>query len=517
MKLFSKDETLKVLFLTSEQFPFAKVGGLGEVMFSLPRALKRLGCDARVMMPRYGNIDKSVHKTTLVMEGLEVPTAPDFKGKYLRCNVLRFDAMHDPHSPVTTYFLENQEYYELRSNVYGYGDDTVRFALLSRGCLEFLNLTREWMPDIIVTTDWMTSYTQSFLKHDYKEYARLKNLVTILSIHNIYMQGPSRRARFIPEMEFDDGHGPIPDFLDPRLKHINAMRRGIMHSDIVNTVSPTYAKELTTPEFGEGLDALLKERGDRFVGILNGIDYETREPATDPLLAKNYSVKTLGDRAANKLALQERFGLEKNPDVFAIGIVSRLYRQKGFALLTDIIEPFIKTTGAELFTVGAGDTDIMDFLRGLQEKYPKQVRAHLLYDDVLPHMIYAGADVILIPSQFEPCGLIQMEAMRYGAIPVARRTGGLADSIEDHSPAEKRGTGFLFDDFEQHALLIAMTRAFESSRHKESWERLQKRAMAADFSWDVSAKEYVKLFKKAIKLKKPVRGDSRALLAGSTA
>ncbi|MDP3958311.1 MAG: glycogen/starch synthase [bacterium] len=509
MKLFRKDEAPKVLFLTSEEFPFAKVGGLGEVMFSLPRALKKLGCDARVMMPRYGSIDKSVHKTSLVMEGLEVPTTPDLMGKHLRCNVLRFDATDDPNSPVTTYFLENQEYYELRSNVYEYTDDTIRFALLSRGCLEFLNLTREWVPDIIVTVDWMTSYTQSFLKTDYKDYDRLQRLTAILSIHNIHVQGPSRRFRFTPEMERDDGHGPIPDFFSPRLKHINAMRRGIMHADMVNTVSPTYAKELTTPEFGEGLDGLLKERGDRFLGILNGIDYEKNDPATDPLLPKNYSAKSLDDRTENKLALQERFGLEKDPNAFVIGIVSRLARQKGFALLQPIIEPLIKATNAQLFTVGTGDTEIMDFLRSFQDKYPKNVRTHLMYDDVLPHLVYGGADIVLIPSKFEPCGLIQMEAMRYGAIPVARRTGGLADSIVDYSPLEKRGIGFLFDEFDPTALLIAIIRAFESWNHRESWKKLQKRAMAADFSWDASAREYMKLFKKAMALKKPARSGAK--------
>ncbi len=502
MGIFNNLKKIRILFVTAEEFPFAKVGGLGEVMFSLPRALQGAGCDVRVFMPKYGSIQEDLLKNAkYAHEQLTVPTDPDGATKNLICNVLKLDMTSNSHSPVTTYFLENQEYYELRSNVYGYKDDSLRFALLSRGCLEFLN-SSDWLPDIIVTTDWMTGYLPNYLKTEYKDYVHLKNITTIFSIHNIYSQGPSRRHRFIPQTDLDDGHGNMPNLYSERMLHINAIRRGIMYSDMINTVSPTYAKEIATPEFGEGLDILLKENQSKLVGILNGIDYETRDPEKDQYLAQNYNQNSLEKRKLNKMALQKRFGLLEDENVFVVGMVSRLSRQKGLALLEPIIGDFLEATRSQLIVVGTGDSEIMDFLNNSQKKYPDNMRAHLLYDTVLPHMIYGGSDVVLIPSQFEPCGLTQMEAMRYGAIPVARKVGGLADTIDDFNPTNETGTGFLFEEFDSMQLLISLIRAFVNWRHKKSWEQLQKRAMSVDFSWDHSAKEYIELFKKVLKIKK---------------
>src|SRR3989344_2463847 len=382
MGIFNNSNKIKVLFVTTEEFPFAKVGGLGEVMFSLPRALSRAGCDARVFMPKYGSIKKELlEMAKYVYEGLTVPTDPERATKDLVCNVLKLEAAGDPHSPVTTYFLENQEYYELRSNVYGYKDDNLRFALLSRGCLEFLNSTDDWLPDIIVATDWMTGYLPNYLKTDYKDYVHLKNIAIVFSIHNIFSQGPSRRHRFIPQTELDDGHGSIPNLFSERMPHINAMRRGIMHSDLVNTVSPTYAKEIMTPE-------------------------------KDTNLAKNYNLNSIGKRSGNKIDLQKRFGLPENENAFVVGMVSRLDRQKGLILLEPIIGDFLKATNSQMIIVGTGDSQIMDFLHSAQNKYPDNMRAHLLYDPILPHIIYGGADVVLIPSKFEPCGLAQTRDVR---------------------------------------------------------------------------------------------------------
>ena len=387
--------------------------------------------------------------------------------------------------------------------MYGYGDDQVRFALLSRGCLEFLNLYEEWTPDIILCTDWMTGYLPNFLKYDKKFYPRLKDVSTLFSIHNIYAQGPSRRYRFIPETERDSGQGPIPDFFGKNMSELNAMRRGIMYADAVNTVSKTYAKELMSAEYGEGLDGLLQERKDYLYGILNGIDYDAQDPSTDEHLEKKYSRSTLNDRILNKIALQRRFRLPESDKIFVISIVSRLSRQKGFDLLIPTIEPFLKMSRAQLIVVGVGDTELMDFFQNLEKKFPDNVRAHLQYDGELPRSVYAGSDIVLIPSKFEPCGLTQMEAMRYGAIPVARRVGGLADTIIDFDPAiENAGNGFLFDDFEAMAFFIAIVRSFVNWRHRPSWRKLQLRAMKADFSWEHSAKEYISLFQKMTAAKK---------------
>jgi len=496
-----KKAKLKILFVSSEEAPFAKIGGLGEVMFSLPRALNELGHDARVMMPRYGTIKPSEFDLKTEYEGLAVPTAPEQGGKRLVCNVLRYDRTSAPRSPVTTYFLENQEYYELRSNAYGYKDDAVRFALLSRGALEFLNDGADWLPDVIVATDWMTGFLPNLLATDYRDYKRFQKLATVFSIHNLGSQGPLRNYRFIPEMERDDGYGPLPDFLSERMQNINSMRRGIMHADVINTVSPKYAAEITTGEFGEGLDGLLRERRERLFGILNGIDYETADPAKDPLVAKNFASKNLPAREENKLFLQKRFGLEPDKNKFVAGIVSRLTNQKGFELLFPVIDTFLKASQAQLIVVGEGDPEIMTFFHELEKKWPGQVSAHLQFDAELPRLIFAGADVILVPSYFEPSGLTQMEAMHYGAVPAARKTGGLADTIEDFSPETKKGTGFLFEEYDPSSFLVAIIRAWVNWRHREAWKQIQKRAMEKDFSWLHSAKEYEKLFKLALKFR----------------
>src|SRR3989344_4642109 len=434
-----KKSRLKILFVSTEETTFAKVGGLGEVMVSLPRALNELGHDARVMLPRYGTIDPYLHNLKLEYEGLQVPTAPENGGKRLVCNVLRFDPTSETRSPVTTYFLENREYYELRSNAYGYKDDPVRFALLSRGALEFLADGADWLPDGIVATDWMTGFIPNLLATDYAEYKRLKNIATVFSIHNLESQGPLRHHRFIPEMERDDGYGSLPDFFSERMENINAMRRGIRYADVINTVSLKYAEEICTPEFGEGLDGLLRERRGRLVGI--------------------------------------------------------------FKFLLRVAVPFLKPTPPQFIVVGEGDPEIMTAFKELEKKWPGQVRTHLQFDDELPRLIFAGADAILVPSYFEPSGLIQMEAMRYGAVPVARQTGGLADTVEDFSPEEKRGTGFLFEEYEPSSLLVALVRTWENWRQKEAWKKIQKRAMEKDFSWLASAREYEKLFRLALKLR----------------
>lgn len=490
---------LKILFVTTEEAPFAKVGGLGEVMFALPRALALLGHDARVMIPFYGAIEREEREFPYVHENLEVPTAPNGEGKKLMCNVRRYDAGGDPRDPVTTYFLENQEYYELRANVYGYTDDRLRFALLSRGCLEFLKTSGEWMPDIIVTTDWMTGYLPNMLKTEYAECAELVGIATVFSIHNLASQGTIRDHNFLQETERDDGHGSIPDFFDERMPFINAMRRGISYADIINTVSQAYTKEITTEEFGEGLELLLREKRGRLFGVLNGIDYETNNPATDPYLERHFTERTIVLREENKIALQRRFNLPEDKNVFMMGVVSRLVRQKGFDLLTGVMEDFLKSTKAQLVVVGTGDPEIMDRFQELEKEFPGQARVHLQFDGDLPHLIFGGCDVIVVPSKFEPSGLTQMEAMRFGAVPVARRVGGLADTIKDCDPENMQGTGFLFDAFEPNALLIAMTRAFVNWGNRDAWRKLQRRVMREDFSWDRSAKEYVKLFERALR------------------
>jgi len=509
MTFFKKSTQLKILFVTSEEAPFAKVGGLGEVMYSLPRSLRALGHDVRMLMPRYETIRSTTWHLKMAYDGLRVPSSFEDSARHLQCNVLCYEETSDPASPVTTYFLENQEYYELRSNVYGYLDDRIRFGLLSRGALEFLNLTRDWKPEVIVATDWMSGFIPNLLATDYADYARLADITSVLSIHNLNSQGMFAPYRFIPESERDDGIGSIPDFFNPRFANCNFLRRGIMYADAINTVSPTYAQEIMTEEFGEGLDGLLRERRSRVFGILNGIDYTSVNPETDESLAEKFNSHSLDKRHENKHAIQKQFGLPEESNVFLIGIVSRLVEQKGFELLKPFMASFLRTTKSQLIVVGTGAESLMDYFQELSKEFPLQVGTHLQYDASLPHLVYGGADATLIPSQFEPSGLIQMEAMRFGAIPVARRVGGLADTVIDYQPGERKGTGFLFSDFDSNAFLIALVRAYTTWQHADAWKKIQTRALEANFSWDRSAKEYAALFKKAIGFHKRGNGEKQ--------
>lgn len=497
MKFLNFKEPAKVLFVAAEAAPFIKVGGLASVMDSLPRALRDVGCDARVMIPKYLPIE-SKHKLSMVQKGISVPTGNTAGESHMVCNVKRFDPASRA-DPVISYFLENREFYEQRSNVYGYADDPVRWALFSRGVIEFLRVHKEWQPDVIVAADWQTGLIANYLKTEYRNDPVVSRIAVVYSIHNLMYQGMFDH-RFVPEMDYDDGHSPVPAFESDRLGKINCMRRGVMYADMVTTVSPTYAKEILTPEYGELLDGLLRERRNVLSGILNGIDYRSWNPELDPYIMYRYSKDDLDQRARNKTVLQERLGLENDKNAFVIGIASRLFKQKGFDLLRPIADIIMQEMPVQIALVGTGDADIMGFFHDLESKYPGRVAAHLSFDPVLPHVIMAGADAALVPSQFEPCGLTQMEALRMGAVPIVRETGGLADSVSDYDPDKETGTGFVFEKFDSSSLMIALIRAFENFRNKKEWAKLVRRGMSQDFSWEVSAKKYLSVFDRAAEL-----------------
>lgn len=500
--LFERSTKKKILFVAPEASPFAKAGGLGEVVFALPRTLKELGYDVRVMIPLYAGIDREKFKLTMEHKGLEVPTGVE-KGTeteptHLICNVKKYTAKNtDGKMPVTTYFLENQEYYEKRSNVYGYSDDVVRWNLLCRGTLEFLRLSNDWLPDVIVANDWQTGFLPNYLRTVYKTDSRLSKIATVFVIHNLYYQGMFDH-RYVSELDYDDGQSEMPSFFDPRIYKINGMRRGIMYSDKISTVSPTYSREIMTKDYGELLDDLLKERRAHVSGILDGIDYEVFNPETDINLVANYNYKTLDLRVKNKLELQARFNLPQHKDVPLFCIASRFVEQKGFDLFFNFLEPVIRELKIQLVILGSGDAKYMGYFKELSEKLPHQVSAHLTFDKTLPKLLYGGADIILVPSKFEPCGLTQIEAMRYGVIPIVRKTGGLADSVIDFNPKTGKGTGFTFEHFDSLSLVLAIARAYENYKNKPMWRAIQKQAMLQDFSWLKSAEEYAKLFTKAI-------------------
>ncbi|MBI4132922.1 MAG: glycogen synthase [Candidatus Sungbacteria bacterium] len=496
--MFSRKRSqMKVLFVASEAGPFMKVGGLGEVMHALPKELRALGCDARVMVPKYATMDSARFPFVREAEGIvPAPNGVDPYGLFVS-NILRNE---NESGEIVAYFLENMEYYEKRANVYGYEDDAVRWALLSKGTIEFLRRS-PWRPDVIVACDWQAGLIPNFIATEYRNDSVLERIATVFSIHNLSYQGMFDH-HFVSEMDYDSGESPIPPLTDPRLLKLNFMRRGIRYADVITTVSPTYAQEVTTPEYGELLDDFLRERRSRLFGILNGIDHDSYNPATDSFLDFRYSIKTVAERVKNKAVLQRKFNLPLRADVVLLGIVSRLTEQKGFHLFMDAAAALFTNFDLQLVVVGTGDSEFMGFFQGLPQRYPGKVAVHLTYDEALPHLVYGGADVILIPSKFEPSGLTQLEAMRYGGVPLVRKTGGLADSVEDYNPRTQTGTGFVFGKFDHYAFFGAIVRALETYKYPKQWAGIQKRAMKADFSWSKSAREYIALFQKAIEFKR---------------
>jgi len=494
LSIFKKPR--KVLFVAAEVHPYATVGGLGMIVFSLSRALKKMGVDCRIFMPKYGSIDEKKYKTEMVLEGLKVPTDEVAEEKkFLICNVKKH-LPSDSDAPI--YFLENMEYCEKRSNVYGYSDDPIRFTLLSRGVLEFLRHS-DWVPDVINCTDWHTGSLPNYLKTVYSQDPVLSKIKTVFSIHNLAHQAVFDH-RFVSQMDFDDGKSPIAPFFSEKLAKQNFMKRGIIYSDIVNTVSETYAQEIMTPEYGEKLDDLLKEVRTKVFGILNGLDYEQMNPATDKLIPSNFSVSNIKDRIKNKTHLQKEFNLECSEDAPILGMVTRLDEQKGIDLLFPILEILITEFRCQFVIVGGGEGKYRVFFEEMNKKFPKKIGCHLMPDFNLSRHIFPGCDMFLVPSKFEPCGITQMEAMRYGAIPVVRKTGGLADTVEDFDPKKNSGNGFVFEKFSSHALFGAIVRALETYKYEKIWQELMKRAMKADFSWEASAQKYLDLYRKTLTL-----------------
>lgn len=493
MKIFSGSKNkLKILFVASEVSPFVKVGGLGEVMRALPVALDALGHDIRTMLPKYSSIDTEAFPMETILEGLEVP---DVEGKEnIICNVKKYKEKSEG---TINYFLENQEYYEKRGSVYGYDDDPSRWALLSRGTLEFIkHPENDWLPDVIVANDWQGGLIPNYIKTEYSKDPVISKIATVFVIHNIHFQGMFD-YRHVSELDYDDGQSPIPGITDSRIHKINFMRRGIRYADVISTVSPSYAREITTPEYGELLDSLLSERRSRLFGILNGISYEKYNPETNPYVEYTYDKNSLDERLKNKKVLQQKFNLPESKDTFVVAIVSRLTEQKGMDLVVEVMEPLLDHLDFQLVVLGTGESRFVTYFDELAKRR-KNVAVHLSFDDVLPHTIFAGADVVLMPSRFEPCGLAQMEAMRYGAVPIARKIGGLADSVEDHTSPHEPGRGFVFEKYDKFALHAAFVRAYELYKYPKIWREIQTRAMEENFSWEKSAKEYEKLFERAL-------------------
>ncbi|MGI5826636.1 MAG: glycogen synthase [Patescibacteria group bacterium] len=491
---------MKVLLVSAEVAPFSSVGGLSQVSYFLSKAIKKHDIDIRIFTPKYGIINNKQFPMKRVIEGLKVPTGENAASNQpteLICNVCT--PVHFSKEDPKVYLLENLEYYEKRANVYNYSDDHIRFGLLSRGALEFIK-TQEFVPDLIHCNDWHTGYLINYLRNTYNEDPLLKRIATLFSIHNLY-QGIFD-FKHASEMDFDDGKSTLAPFFTDRFYKQNALKRGVIYADVINTVSETYSREILTEEYGGRLHNLFKELRGKLYGVLNGLDYNDFNPRTDKIIKQNYGLSNYKLRAKNKADLQKEFNLEVSPETPILAVSGRLSDQKGLDLIMGTIEFILKETDIQFIALGTGDNKYLDFFSDLEKRYPQRVGTHLMKNFALPRKIFAGADFILMPSQYEPGGIVALEAMRYGCVPIARETGGLADSITNFDFKKNDGTGFTFKAFSKLSFLTAVIRALEIYQNKEVWNKIVQRTMQQDFSWDNTAKQYLDLYQKAIRIRK---------------
>lgn len=478
--------SLKVLFVASECAPFAKTGGLGDVVGALPKALRRLGMDVRIVMPLYAGIRWND------LETLEGPLAVPVGGEH-RIGAVRLGRL--PGSDVPVYFLEHRQYFD-RPDIYGrpeYADNLERFVFLSRGALELCRVLG-WTPDVVHAHDWHAALVPVYL-NTVMWGTPLYRIPCVYTIHNLAHQGVSG-----PDALESTGLG-WEHFHSFELEHfgsLNLMKAALYHGTLVTTVSPTYAREIQTPAFGFGLDGVLRQRSGDLVGVLNGIDDEAWDPATDPHLPCNFDRDDLSGKARCKAALQQEAGLPVRADVPVFGLVGRLTDQKGIDVLTTVLDGLLSLP-LELVVLGTGDPTLERMLERSAAAHPDRVRAFLGFDDPLAHRIEAGADFFLMPSRFEPCGLNQMYSLRYGTLPVVRNTGGLADTVVNYDEATGGGTGFVLHDLYPESLLETVRWASSTWHERpQHIERMRRKGMDEDFSWTRSARSYAELYSTAV-------------------
>jgi starch synthase len=474
---------LRILIAASESAPYARSGGLTEVSAALAKELHRQGHDVRVVIPRYRQVSIEQHGLTTVVPDLQVPLG----GRSLGCSILEGRS-----DDVVYYFVDCPQLFD-RDGMYGFGDDDARFIYFSRALLEMLQ-PLDFVPDVIHLHDWQTAIVPNLLDRIYAADPDLSGIATVLTVHNLAFQG-----------EFGYGTLHLADLEPwglmkvgiPRLNDIvNLLGRGIYFADVVNTVSERYALEIQTPEYGEGMDELLRDHAQKLYGVVNGIDVDLLDPARDPALLRHYSASDPAGKAGCKESLQTELKLEVGAAPL-IAFISRFYEPKGLDLIEQVL-PHLRALGVQLVALGTGDRRYEDVFRHHAEEAPGQIAACIGFDTELARRIYAGADMLLMPSRFEPCGLAQLIAMRYGTIPVVRATGGLADTVRDFDPASGEGTGFAFTDYDAWALYTAVVRAVETYRHRSIWASIVRQAMTRDVSWASSAARYANLYRAAI-------------------
>jgi len=480
---------MKVLIAASEVAPFAKTGGLADVAGSLPRALAALGHDVRVILPRY----RCIRPDQFGLRTIASFTVPLASWKE-RGDVLE-GALGDN---VTAYFINKDVYFdrpELYRTIRGdYPDNAERFIFFSRAVPEVCRVL-DYRPDVIHCNDWQTGLTPLYLRTFYRDNATLGGARTVFTIHNLGYQG----IFWHWDMRLTGLGWDVftPDGIE-YWGNLNLLKAGLVYADALTTVSPTYSREIQTPEEGHGLDGVLRKRSHDLYGIVNGIDVSDWNPASDPLIAAPYSASRPAGKGACTAALRGELGLPAAA-VPVIGMVTRLADQKGLDILVDAL-PRILSLGCQFVVLGNGEERYHRVLQEMTGRYGEQMRVILRYDDGLAHRMYAGSNIFLMPSRYEPCGLGQMHALRYGSVPVVRRTGGLADTVIDFNGHPGKGTGFLFDEYSPVALADSVHKAVKVFHTAAAWKKLVRNGMQQDFSWKHSAQEYVKVYKKVLEV-----------------
>ena len=480
---------LKVLYVASEAVPFIKTGGLADVAGSLPKALKKQGVDVRVVMPKYGKIAQEyLDKMEHIYDG---EFTISWRTKFLGIDKLELDG-------VTFYFIDNQEYF-YREGFYGYGDDAERFAFFSRAALEILPQDNFW-PDVIHTNDWHTALVNVYLRLDHIGDERYEKIKTVFTIHNLKYQGvfPKDVMGDVLGLDWQYFNNGDLEYYDA----VNLMKGAIIYADNVTTVSRTYAQEIQYEYFGEGLDGLLRRRAGDLHGIVNGLDTELYNPATDRFLTEPFmkydSTNVVERKIDNKAALQRLLDLPVERQTPLVAMVTRLVEPKGLDLVIRILDELLEHEDMQFVLLGVGDRVYEDWFKELAWRHPTKVSSNIYFSDEMAQRIYAGASIFLMPSAYEPCGIGQLIAMRYGTIPVARATGGLVDTIIPYNKSTQEGNGFLFPDYNAHDMMYTLKKALTLFRDFNSWKALMQNAMNTDYSWARSAKEYKALYERLI-------------------
>lgn len=484
LKVNIEGDYLKILYAASECVPFIKTGGLADVAGSLPKELKKLGVDIRVVLPKYSVIPELFLSQMVKLKEIQVYIG--IKRMYLGIETLVYEG-------VTYYFIDNEELFK-RDSIYSYPDDDIRFTFFNRAILEILPHIA-FKPDIIHINDWHLGLVPLMYQAQYRHLPFYENIKTVLTIHNMRYQGWFDK-KILPDLCGID----LKYFYNGTTRQhdqVNFLKTAILMSDYITTVSQSYVKEIQTPEYGEGLEYAVQMRHTHIKGILNGINTNLYNPKTDPSISVNYDINTFKNKYRNKEYLQEYFGLPKNDHTKIIGVVTRLTSQKGMDLIMNILDSLLENN-IQFILLGTGEEYYETYFRDMEHKYPNQCRSYIGFDSTVAKLIFAGSDFLLIPSLFEPCGLTQMIAMRYGTIPIVRETGGLIDTVTPFNEYSITGDGFGFKNYCPNDLLNCINYALKITKNKTNLNYLIKSAMKKDFSWEYSASQYLKIYEEVI-------------------